>query len=110
MPYAEIDGRRLYYEEHGDPDAEPLVCVQGLGTDSVAWALQLRDFAARFRTIVFDNRDVGRSDPVGEDYGLDACARDTLAFVDAIGLDTFHLLGMRSASTSRYSRRSACAR
>jgi len=95
MPFAPIDGpRRLYYEEHGDPTADPLLCVQGLGTDHVAWALQLRDFAAHHRTIVFDNRDVGQSDLVGAEYDLDACAHDTLALADHLELDTFHLLGM----------------
>ncbi len=40
---------------------EPLLCVMGLAADHLAWALQLEAFAARHRTIVFDNRDVGQS-------------------------------------------------
>jgi 3-oxoadipate enol-lactonase len=91
MPFADANGMSLYYEEHGD--GEPLVCVMGLAADHLAWALQVEAFGARHRTIVFDNRDVGQSSYADTPYEIADMAADTLGLADALGLDTFHLLG-----------------
>jgi 3-oxoadipate enol-lactonase len=91
MPTVEANGQTLYYEDHGE--GEPLVCVMGLAADVLAWTLQLPAFSAAHRTIVFDNRDVGRSSQSPGNYEVADMARDTLALADALGLDEFHLLG-----------------
>jgi 3-oxoadipate enol-lactonase len=92
MPYADLAGLRLYYEIHGDGEA--LVCVMGLGADATAWDLQVPEFAQHFRTVVFDNRDVGRSSYVDRPYGVRDMADDTIALADALDLERFHLLGL----------------
>ena len=91
MPIVEANGQQLYYEEHGD--GEPLLCVMGLAANTLAWALQVNAFAERHRTVIFDNRDVGQSSMAGEPYEIRDMAHDTLALADALGLDSFHLLG-----------------
>lgn len=91
MPTVEANGQTLYYEEHGE--GEPLLCIMGLAADIQAWALQVPAFSAVHRTIFFDNRDVGRSSEAGGPYEVADMARDTLALADALGLDSFHLLG-----------------
>jgi pimeloyl-ACP methyl ester carboxylesterase len=88
----EANGQTLYYEQHGEGD--PLLCVMGLATDSVAWIPQLKAFSARHLTTVFDNRDVGRSTLAESDYEIADMARDTLALADGLGLESFHLLGL----------------
>ena len=45
MPTIEANGQTLYYEVHGD--GEPLLCVQGLAADTLAWTLQVPAFSAR---------------------------------------------------------------
>ena len=92
MPTIEANGQTLYYEVHGEGD--PLLCVMGLSADTVAWALQLPAFSASHRTVVFDNRDVGRSSVADGPYEIADMARDTLALADALELDSFHLLGV----------------
>jgi 3-oxoadipate enol-lactonase len=92
VPELQANGQTLYYEVHGEGD--PLLCVMGLATDSVAWIPQLKDFSARHRTITFDNRDVGRSSEAGGPYEIADMARDTLALADGLELDSFHLLGL----------------
>ncbi|HZG49876.1 MAG TPA: alpha/beta hydrolase [Thermoleophilaceae bacterium] len=92
MPTTEANGQTLYYEIHGQ--GEPLLCVMGLSADVLAWALQIPAFSASHRTIVFDNRDVGRSSMAGGSYEIADMARDTLALADALELDSFHLLGV----------------
>ena len=90
---AELDrgGSTLYYEEHGA--GEPLLCVMGLAADTMAWTLQVPAFAERHRTIIFDNRDVGRSSQVDGAYEIADMAQDALALADELSLESFHLLG-----------------
>ena len=92
MPFADANGQRLFYEVHGEGD--PLVLVPGLAGDHLSWGEQLEAFSARYRTVVFDNRDSGRSTECAEGYEVDDMARDTLALADELGLDGFHLLGV----------------
>jgi pimeloyl-ACP methyl ester carboxylesterase len=92
VPFADVNAVRLYYEEQGT--GEPLICVQGLATDHLAWVLQVPAFAARHRTVVFDNRDVGQSSRLSAPYSVGDMARDLLALADHLDLDEFHLLGV----------------
>jgi len=59
VPFAEANGQRIHYEVHGE--GEPLLCVMGLGADTLAWGFQLPEWSKHFRVVVFDNRDAGRS-------------------------------------------------
>lgn len=90
MPYAERDGCRLYYEEHGS--GEPILFVAGLGGVSTYWKPQVEAFARDFHVIVYDQRGSGRSDHV-EVASVEQMAEDTLAVLDAVGLDTVHYVG-----------------
>lgn len=96
MPVARVNGIELYYEERGS--GEPLLLVMGLGADHLAWFLQVPTFARHHRTIVFDNRDVGRSTHLEAHYTVDDLVADTLGLADALGLDRFHLLGLSMGS------------
>lgn len=97
MPFAEANGQRLFYRAHGK--GEPLLLVMGLGADNVAWALQLRAWTSRYRTVIFDNRDVGRSSHADGPYKIADMAVDTLGLADELGLDRFHLLGFSMGGT-----------
>jgi 3-oxoadipate enol-lactonase len=92
VPHTETCDPRLYYEVHGQGD--PLVLVMGLGIDSVGWLPQLKAFSASYRTVVFDNRDVGRSDYVDASYSLGDMAGDVLRLCDELSLGSFHLVGL----------------
>ena len=91
MPIAEANGQRLHYEVHGE--GEPLVCVMGLGGDTTAWVMQLADWSRTRRVVVFDNRDVGRSSYAAGAYEVTDMAADALALADAVGVDSFDLVG-----------------
>jgi 3-oxoadipate enol-lactonase len=92
VPTIDVNRQTLYYEVHGE--GEPLLCVMGLSADTVAWALQVPAFSARHRTVIFDNRDVGRSSLARSQYEIADMAADTLALADALELDSFHLVGV----------------
>ena len=92
MPFADTPSGRIYYEVQGE--GEPLLCVMGLSADHLAWALQVPTWSQRFRTVIFDNRDVGQSFYADGPYEVRDMAADTLALADALELESFHLLGM----------------
>jgi len=85
-------GTTLYYEEHGE--GEPLLGVMGLATDTLGWALQVPSFSERHRTVIFDNRDVGQSSAASGPYEVTDMAQDALDLADALGLESFHLVGV----------------
>jgi pimeloyl-ACP methyl ester carboxylesterase len=92
VPFADVNAVRLYYEEQGI--GEPLICVMGLAADHFAWMLQVPAFAARHRTVIFDNRDVGQSARLDGPYAITDMANDVLALADHLEIDEFHLLGV----------------
>jgi pimeloyl-ACP methyl ester carboxylesterase len=104
MAIADANGQRLYYEVHprspasagqgAGGEGEPLLCVQGLACDTLAWLPQLAAFSGEFRTVIFDNRDVGQSSMADRDYEIADMARDALALADHLELDSFHLVGI----------------
>ncbi len=92
MAFAEINGQQIYYEERGE--GEPLVCVQGLATDHHGFLPNVREFMNSYRTVTFDNRDVGQSFRASEQYEITDMAGDLLGLADDLGLESFHLLGV----------------
>ena len=87
------DGTRLHYQVLGRPGADPLLMIQGLGTDMSGWTLQRLAFSPRYRTIALDNRGAGRSDKPFGRYLLEEMADDAVAVLDAAGVDRAHVMG-----------------
>ena len=57
MPFAEVNGTRLYYESHGDGPA--VVFAHGAGGNHLSWWQQIPAFSRRYRCITFDHRAFG---------------------------------------------------
>jgi pimeloyl-ACP methyl ester carboxylesterase len=92
MSIVKVDGIELYYEEHGSGD--PLLLVMGLAADSTAWLFQVPEFARHYRTIVFDNRGVGRSSKPSGPYTIHQMADDAAALLEGIGIRRAHVVGV----------------
>ena len=92
MPTANINGTEIYFEEHGS--GTPLLCIMGFATDSIGWAMQTPAFAEKHRTIVFDNRGVGRSAKPAGPYAIPAMADETAALLDHLGIPSANVLGL----------------
>jgi pimeloyl-ACP methyl ester carboxylesterase len=113
---ARANGIDLCYEIFGDPGAEPMVLIMGLGAQMIHWDDDFcRQLAARgFRVIRFDNRDIGKSSklsggkrltplellklrflkiPLQAPYRLRDMAADTIGLLDALGIKSAHLVG-----------------
>ena len=114
----QANGITLEVEDHGDPANPALILIRGLGTQLIHWPANFIDGFVRagFRTITFDNRDIGLSqrcpapgvpeDPAeiksrveaGEDiapaYTLDDMADDVVALMDALKIARAHVFGI----------------
>jgi 3-oxoadipate enol-lactonase len=86
-------GTRLHFDSIGRPGREPLLMIQGLGTDKTGWVFQRFAMAPHFRTIALDNRGSGRSDKPSGHYHLDEMADDAVAVLDAAGVERAHVMG-----------------
>ena len=92
MPYAENDGTKIYWEEQGS--GPPLVLIMGLGYTSEMWHRVLPAVAREYRTVLFDNRGVGRSDVPDQGYSIGDMAADTAAVMDAAAIQSAHIFGI----------------
>lgn len=87
------NGQQIYFESHGE--GLPLVLIMGIGYDASLWALQqIGPLSEHFRTIVFDNRDAGRSSQATEPYSIGDMADDLAALLDGLGIDKAHVVGL----------------
>jgi pimeloyl-ACP methyl ester carboxylesterase len=114
---ARANGIDICYEIFGDPAADPLLLIMGLGGQMIHWEDDFcRQLAARgFRVIRFDNRDIGKSSkmiggkrltpvellklrflkiPIAAPYKLRDMAEDTIGLMDALGIKSAHLVGV----------------
>jgi len=102
----------IAYERFGSADAPPVLLIMGLGTQMIAWTDGFcQELVERGLHVVrFDNRDVGLSthltnapfpnfpavlagDLSSVSYTLSDMAADTVGLLDALGLESAHLVG-----------------
>jgi pimeloyl-ACP methyl ester carboxylesterase len=92
MSIAPSNSINLYYEVHG---AGPnLVLIEGIGYHTWMWFRQLPAFTPRFRTLIYDNRGVGRSDMPEGPYNHGQNADDLAGLLDYLGWERTHVLGI----------------
>jgi pimeloyl-ACP methyl ester carboxylesterase len=113
--FAELPGgMKICYQTFGDPTAEPLLLVMGLGGPMTWWDPELcrRLADAGFYVIRYDNRDTGRSGRAKgrvtqrmivrsffgrgsrPPYTLDDMAGDAFGLLDHLGIETAHVVGV----------------
>jgi pimeloyl-ACP methyl ester carboxylesterase len=113
---APANGIRITYEDKGPRDAPVILLVMGLGGQLTLWPDEFVDAlnARGFRTIRYDNRDVGLSTrfdaagvpnvkwmfvkaaiglPVRSAYSLSDMAADGMALLDHLGIQRAHIVG-----------------
>lgn len=87
------NGIRQHYLRYGGA-GQPLVLVPGITSPAVTWGFIAERLAERYDVYVLDIRGRGLSQADPElDYSLQACAEDVLAFVRALGLGEYLLVG-----------------
>jgi pimeloyl-ACP methyl ester carboxylesterase len=114
MPQARANGIQLEYDTFGRASDPPLLLIMGLGAQMVLWDEELCELLAgrRHYVVRFDNRDVGLStkfddagvpnvvammqrgaDRSSAPYTLDDMADDAAGLLDALRIDSAHIVG-----------------
>ncbi len=100
------DGSRLYWETCGNPDVQPaLVLHGGPGSGCTPWHRRLFN-PTRYRVILFDQRNCGRSTPHASDPTIDLTHNTTEYLIadieqlrEHLGVDRWLVLGGSWGST-----------
>jgi pimeloyl-ACP methyl ester carboxylesterase len=94
--YAERDGVKIFYEVFGEGEPTLVLLPTWSIVHSRHWKAQVPYLSRHFRVVTFDGRGNGRSDaPAGaEAYTPIQFAQDTLAVMDAVGVDQAVLVSL----------------
>jgi pimeloyl-ACP methyl ester carboxylesterase len=87
------DGCALAYEVHGRDDAPPIILLEGLGGDIAGWRRNIPHLATELRVVAYDLRGNGDSDAPDAPMTMTIFVDDTLAVLDALGIERAHVYG-----------------
>jgi 3-oxoadipate enol-lactonase len=96
----DIRGQRFAWREAGlhiDSEGQRrpvVVLLHGLGGSRISWESQLLDFRDRFRVVAWDLPGYGDSPDLNEPMTFEALANAVVNFIDEIGTDSAHLVGI----------------
>lgn len=93
----QLRGLRFYYRDWAPakPDAQTLVLLHGYTGHARSWDALARTLQSRYRILALDQRGHGQTDWAARDkYDTSEMVADLEAFVAALGLENFALLGL----------------
>src|SRR5581483_8767519 len=91
MPWIEINGTDIYYQEEGS--GQPLLFLHGNSSCGEAWFQQFARFRDRYRVIAYDSVNHGHSSNSPRDEEEPDRADELEGFLDALGIQRPVLLG-----------------
>jgi 3-oxoadipate enol-lactonase/4-carboxymuconolactone decarboxylase len=94
MPFATIDGARIYYRLDGIAGRPVLILSNSIGADHGLWAQQMPDLLDYFQVLRYDTRGHGASDAPKVEYSIEQLGRDVLGIADALKISTFAFCGI----------------
>jgi len=93
MPLAKAGQIELSYDRAGE--GPPLLLIMGMSGTKHHWGERVLERLQRdFETIVYDHRDAGDSTRTGEPFTIAELAADAVGLLDALGLDSAHVMGI----------------
>lgn len=92
MAFTNLNGARIYYEEHGE--GFPVVLAHSAGADHGMWLGQVEDFSPRYRLVLWDFRGHGQSEVTEDGYGVAQFVEDQLALMRHLGINRAHVGGL----------------
>lgn len=93
MPFAEVNGQRLRFEDSGG-DGPAVILSHGFLMDREMFDAQVRALAPQYRVITWDERGFGETEFDGKPFTYWDSARDCLGLLDRLGVDRAVLGGM----------------
>ncbi len=101
MPYADVNGLHLYYEEHGE--GPPLVLLHGgLMTIELNFGVVLPALAERHRVIAIELQGHGRTADVARPPSFIDFAADVVALLDHLGIERTDVFGFSVGGLTAY--------
>jgi non-heme chloroperoxidase len=95
-------GLRVHYAEQGDPGGQPILFLPAYADSWFSYSRVLPVLPARYHAYAMDQRGHGDSERPACCYSIDDFAADTVAFLDAVGVERAALVGHSgSAFTAR---------
>jgi pimeloyl-ACP methyl ester carboxylesterase len=88
MPFAEVNGATLFFEQHGNGD--DLVLLHGAGGNHLSWWQQVAAFSDRYRVTVYDARGWGLSR--GDMESRFVLGGDLVALMEHLGIGRAHVV------------------
>ena len=93
MPYADVNGQRLFFSDSGTGD-DAIVFSHGFLMDHTMFDAQVGAFEDRRRCIVWDERGHGQTETTDEPFSYWDSARDLLGLLDHLSVGRAVLAGM----------------
>jgi pimeloyl-ACP methyl ester carboxylesterase len=93
MPFADVNGQRLFYEDTGG-DGPAIAFSHGLFMDATMFAPQVKALRDRYRCITWDERGHGRTGDATEPFTYWDSANDLAALLSELGVEHAVLAGM----------------
>jgi pimeloyl-ACP methyl ester carboxylesterase len=88
-----LHGDRVAYRDEGDPAAEPLLLIHGMGGSSASWRAVVPELSRKYRVIAPDLLGHGQTDKPRGDYSLGAFAVWLRDFLEALGIPKATVIG-----------------
>ena len=92
MPKVKVNDININYDQQGS--GEPLILLPFLTADHACYAFQVSQYAKHFTCISVDPRGAGETDKPAGIYSIQLFADDISAFMQAVGIDKAHVMGM----------------
>lgn len=92
MPYADVNGVKIYYELYGK--GETVVFLNGILANTLNWMYQVPFFSKRFQVLLLDFRGQGKSEKPTMKYPMETHADDLKALMDHLNMKKVHLVGI----------------
>src|SRR5512140_3565185 len=90
MPYAGVNGQRLYYEVGGDADS--IILLHGFLGNADLMEAPATGLGSGFRAVRIDRRLCGRSEGAAGPVSLADEVADLTALLDWFGIDSAHVV------------------
>ena len=93
MPVCTVNGLSLYFEEQGDAQGPPVLLLPGLGGNHQSWAPVARGLKDRYRLVLLDHRDAGKSQRADGPYTIAEMAEDAAGVLGHLGIESAAVVG-----------------
>lgn len=101
--YVQINGMNFHYLEWGNPADPAILMLHGNSQQAHSWDFVSLPLSERYHVLALDQRGHGDSDWAADgDYSIEAQQEDIDGYVEALGLDGFHLIGHSMGGRNSY--------